>query len=285
MAKDVDLSSKEWRDIVFEGKNKEFGAYEMRCGSVKRHNRAMIIVIIALAIILTFLILYMKGVFATPEEAETVATVDVELTNMDVEDVQEEEDVMEQIDISEPEPEIQQIEEDVKQQLLTEAVIVDVVDEDKKMQDQEKIKEDDSKISIKNVAEGAEDFTSQDQMKKDVIVVEEPVKVEPEKIFDAVEQMPTFPGGEAALYKFIGDNLVYPAQAAEEGVSGRVTIRFVVERDGTVSQVTVARGKHPALDKEAKRVVSKLPKFIPGKQNGQTVRVFYTLPINFKLQQ
>ena len=152
-------------------------------------------------------------------------------------------------------------------------------------QDQEKIKEDDSKISIKNVAEGAEDFTSQDQMKKDVIVVEEPVKVEPEKIFDAVEQMPTFPGGDAALYKFIGDNLVYPAQAAEEGVSGRVTIRFVVERDGTVSQVTVARGKHPALDKEAKRVVSKLPKFIPGKQNGQTVRVFYTLPINFKLQQ
>ncbi len=192
---------------------------------------------------------------------------------------------MEQIDIPEPEPEIQQIEEDVKQQLLTEAVIVDVVDEDKKMQDQEKIKEDDSKISIKNVAEGAEDFTSQDQMKKDVIVVEEPVKVEPEKIFDAVEQMPTFPGGDAALYKFIGDNLVYPAQAAEEGVSGRVTIRFVVERDGTVSQVTVARGKHPALDKEAKRVVSKLPKFIPGKQNGQTVRVFYTLPINFKLQQ
>jgi|MucameStandDraft_1065616.scaffolds.fasta_scaffold46219_1 protein TonB len=285
MAKDVDLSSKEWRDIVFEGKNKEFGAYEMRCGSVKRHSRAMIIVIIALAIILTFLILYMKGVFATPEEAETVATVDVELTNMDVEDVQEEEDVMEQIDIPEPEPEIQQIEEDVKQQLLTEAVIVDVVDEDKKMQDQEKIKEDDSKISIKNVAEGAEDFTSQDQMKKDVIVVEEPVKVEPEKIFDAVEQMPTFPGGDAALYKFIGDNLVYPAQAAEEGVSGRVTIRFVVERDGTVSQVTVARGKHPALDKEAKRVVSKLPKFIPGKQNGQTVRVFYTLPINFKLQQ
>lgn len=285
MSKDVDLSSKEWRDIVFEGKNKEFGAYEMRCGSVKRHSRAMIIVIIALAIILTFLILYMKGVFATPEEAETVATVDVELTNMDVEDVQEEEDVMEQIDIPEPEPEIQQIEEDVKQQLLTEAVIVDVVDEDKKMQDQEKIKEDDSKISIKNVAEGAEDFTSQDQMKKDVIVVEEPVKVEPEKIFDAVEQMPTFPGGDAALYKFIGDNLVYPAQAAEEGVSGRVTIRFVVERDGTVSQVTVARGKHPALDKEAKRVVSKLPKFIPGKQNGQTVRVFYTLPINFKLQQ
>ncbi len=284
MAKDVDLSSKEWRDIVFEGKNQDFGAYEMRAGSTKRHNRAMIIVIVALAIVLTFLILYMTGVFATPEEAETVAAVDVELTQMETpEEVQEEEE--EQIIIPEPEPEVPQIEEDVKQQLLTEAVIVDVVEDDKKMQDQDKIKEDDSKISIKNVTDGAEDFTSQDQLKKEVVVVEEPVKHEPAKIFEAVEQMPTFPGGEAALYKFLSDNINYPAAAAEEGVSGRVVVRFVVTKTGGIDQVTIARGKHPALDKEAMRVVKKLPKFIPGKQNGENVNVWYTLPVNFKLQQ
>lgn len=284
MAKDVDLSSKEWRDIVFEGKNQDFGAYEMRAGSTKRHNRAMIIVIVALAIVLTFLILYMTGVFATPEEAETVASVDVELTQMETpEEVQEEEE--EQIIIPEPEPEVPQIEEDVKQQLLTEAVIVDVVEDDKKMQDQDKIKEDDSKISIKNVTDGAEDFTSQDQLKKEVVVVEEPVKHEPAKIFEAVEQMPTFPGGEAALYKFLSDNINYPAAAAEEGVSGRVVVRFVVTKTGAIDQVTIARGKHPALDKEAMRVVKKLPKFIPGKQNGENVNVWYTLPVNFKLQQ
>ncbi len=284
MAKDVDLSSKEWRDIVFEGKNQDFGAYEMRAGSTKRHNRAMIIVIVALAIVLTFLILYMTGVFATPEEAETVAAVDVELTQMETpEEVQEEEE--EQIIIPEPEPEVPQIEEDVKQQLLTEAVIVDVVEDDKKMQDQDKIKEDDSKISIKNVTDGAEDFTSQDQLKKEVVVVEEPVKHEPAKIFEAVEQMPTFPGGEAALYKFLSDNINYPAAAAEEGVSGRVVVRFVVTKTGAIDQVTIARGKHPALDKEAMRVVKKLPKFIPGKQNGENVNVWYTLPVNFKLQQ
>ncbi len=284
MAKDVDLSSKEWRDIVFEGKNQDFGAYEMRAGSTKRHNRAMIIVIVALAIVLTFLILYMTGVFATPEEAETVAAVDVELTQMETpEEVQEEEE--EQIIIPEPEPEVPQIEEDVKQQLLTEAVIVDVVEDDKKMQDQDKIKEDDSKISIKNVTDGAEDFTSQDQLKKEVVVVEEPVKHEPAKIFEAVEQMPTFPGGEAALYKFLSDNINYPAEAAEEGVSGRVVVRFVVTKTGAIDQVTIARGKHPALDKEAMRVVKKLPKFIPGKQNGENVNVWYTLPVNFKLQQ
>lgn len=284
MAKDVDLSSKEWRDIVFEGKNKDFGAYEMRAGSTKRHNRAMIIVIVALAIVLTFLILYMTGVFATPEEAETVAAVDVELTQMETpEEVPEEEE--EQIIIPEPEPEVPQIEEDVKQQLLTEAVIVDVVEDDKKMQDQDKIKEDDSKISIKNVADGAEDFTSQDQLKKEVVVVEEPVKHEPAKIFEAVEQMPTFPGGEAALYKFLNDNINYPTAAAEEGVSGRVVVRFVVTKTGAVDQVTIARGKHPALDKEAIRVIKLLPKFIPGKQNGENVNVWFTLPVNFRLQQ
>ncbi len=244
----------------------------------------MIIVIVALAIVLTFLILYMTGVFATPEEAETVAAVDVELTQMETpEEVQEEEE--EQIIIPEPEPEVPQIEEDVKQQLLTEAVIVDVVEDDKKMQDQDKIKEDDSKISIKNVTDGAEDFTSQDQLKKEVVVVEEPVKHEPAKIFEAVEQMPTFPGGEAALYKFLSDNINYPAAAAEEGVSGRVVVRFVVTKTGAIDQVTIARGKHPALDKEAMRVVKKLPKFIPGKQNGENVNVWYTLPVNFKLQQ
>ncbi|MDE7125626.1 MAG: hypothetical protein K2O12_04010 [Muribaculaceae bacterium] len=112
----------------------------MRAGSVKRHNRATIIVIIALALILSFLILYMKGVFAAPEEAETVASVDVELTTIDTEIDEAPEEPEEQIVIPEPEPEVPQIEEDVKQQLLTEAVIVDVVEDDKKMQDQDKIK-------------------------------------------------------------------------------------------------------------------------------------------------
>lgn len=285
MAKDVDLTSKEWRDIVFEGKNQDYGAYEMRSLSVKRHNRAMIIVIIALAIILTFLILYMTGVLASPDEPDTVSSVDVELTSMEVEEVPEEEEVMEQIDIPEPEPEVQQIEEDVKQQLLTESVIVDVVEEDKKLQDQEQIKEDDSKISIKNVADGAEDFTSQEQMKAEVVVVEAPVEHAPEKVFDAVEQMPSYPGGDAALYKFLHDNLSYPPAASEEGVQGRVYVKFVVTKDGSIEQVQIARGRHPALDKEAIRVVKKLGKFIPGKQNGQNVNVWFSLPVLFKLNE
>ncbi len=108
---------------------------------------------------------------------------------------------------------------------------------------------------------------------------------EKEPIFYDVERMPIFPGGDAALYKFLSDNFIYPSQAAEEGVSGTVTVRFVVTKSGEVDQVTVLKGKHPALDKEAIRIVEKLPRFIPGTQNGNVVNVWYTLPINFRLQK
>lgn len=104
------------------------------------------------------------------------------------------------------------------------------------------------------------------------------------KIFTAVEEMPQFPGGEAALLSWIADNLVYPAEAAGNNIQGRVVVQFVVNRDGTIGDVKVARGKDPNLDREAIRVVKKLPRFKPGRMNGQPVNVWYTLPILFKLQ-
>ena len=99
-----------------------------------------------------------------------------------------------------------------------------------------------------------------------------------------VEQKPSFPGGESEMYRWLGFNISYPQLAAEEGVSGKVTVQFVVEKDGSISDVKVLRGKHPALDAEAVRVVRNMPKWNPGKNNGQPVRVTYTLPINFKFQ-
>jgi len=108
-------------------------------------------------------------------------------------------------------------------------------------------------------------------------------KPEPEKIFTTIEQKPQFPGGEAALMKWLSSHINYPTMAQEEGAQGRVVVQFVVERDGRVGQAKIARGIHPALDKEALRLVKSLPKFIPGKNNGQEVRCWFTLPINFKL--
>ena len=105
-----------------------------------------------------------------------------------------------------------------------------------------------------------------------------------DEIFTAVEQPAYYPGGEAELLKWIGQNIQYPPMAAEEGAQGRVVVQFVVEKDGRVGHVKVVRGRHPELDKEAIRVVKSIKtRFIPGKNNNQPVRHWFTLPINFKL--
>ena len=103
------------------------------------------------------------------------------------------------------------------------------------------------------------------------------------KVFDVVEQMPEFPGGQAALMEWLGDNVKYPAIAEENGIQGRVICTFVVERDGSVTDVQVARSIDPSLDKEAVRVLKKMPKWNPGKHNGKAVRVKYTVPVTFRL--
>ena len=105
-----------------------------------------------------------------------------------------------------------------------------------------------------------------------------------DQVFDVVEQIPTFPGGQKALLQYISDNIKYPSIAKEQGIQGRVLVRFVVKKDGSVGEVQVLRGVHEALDKEAVRLMKSLPyKFTPGKQNGTPVNVWYTMPISFKL--
>ncbi|MFV0418684.1 MAG: TonB family protein [Dysgonomonas sp.] len=109
-------------------------------------------------------------------------------------------------------------------------------------------------------------------------------KPDDEKPFHTVEQMPSYPGGEAEMNKYIGENLKYPIEAQEKNIQGRVTIRFIVGKDGTVSDATVVRGFDPGCDAEALRVINAMPKWIPGKQKGKAVPVFFTLPIVFKLK-
>ena len=105
-----------------------------------------------------------------------------------------------------------------------------------------------------------------------------------EEIFVVVEQQPEFPGGTSALMKFLGDNIKYPVIAQENGIQGRVITNFVVERDGSISDVQVVRGQDPTLDKEAVRVIKTMPRWKPGQQRGKPVRVRFTLPVVFRLQ-
>ena len=103
--------------------------------------------------------------------------------------------------------------------------------------------------------------------------------------YDVVEQMPCFPGGQGKLVEFIEENMQYPKECAEKGIYGRVIVAFVVERDGQLSNIRVVKSVHPALDKEALRIVNLMPRWIPGKQNGVTVRVKYIIPIRFSVKK
>lgn len=100
-----------------------------------------------------------------------------------------------------------------------------------------------------------------------------------------VSQQPKFPGGTAAMYKWLADNVKYPAEAASEEAWGKVIVDFVITKTGAIHKVRVARSLHPALDQEAVRVVKSMPAWTPGKQNGQPVNVSYTMPITFRPQQ
>ena len=103
-------------------------------------------------------------------------------------------------------------------------------------------------------------------------------------VYNVVEEMPSFPGGQAALMSYLENHIEYPVVAQENGVQGRVIVEFVVERDGSISDVRVVRSVDPSLDREAQRVVNSMPKWKPGKQNGECVRVRYTVPIVFRVQ-
>ncbi len=283
MAKDVDLSSQEWRDIVFEGKNKEFGAYTLRGGSVSRHNKAVVIVLACLAVVLVLLILMMKGVFSKAEDEQIVSATEQEIVTYEAEEEEIEEE--ETFEIPDEPEEVIAPEEVANEQRITDLLIVqdDEFEKEKEVKDQEKMMENEAQAGAIDITEGTNDLNKV-QVKEQVIAETKPV--EEEKVYNIamVEQKPEFAGGEAAMYKWLSDHINYPAAAAEDGVQGRVVVEFEVSKTGSIEKVRVIRGRHPALDKEALRVVKAMPKWNPGRNNGQPVKVTYTLPVTFKLQ-
>ena len=290
MAKDVDLSSKEWTDLIFEGKNKEFGAYALRQASDRRHNLAVIYVIAGLALILICAWLY--GMYKADKEraeneriAELIASIEQQQFDelqAELEIPEEEENQMEQEEeIPEPEEEEALAEEILNTEKFTEFLVQKDEDVKEEVKSADEVKDTSTALGSVNFDQGTDDLNIVREHKNEVIVEEKKPVVEETKVFTSVEQMPQFPGGEAELLKWISTHIKYPAIAMENNVQGKVVVQFVVT---SIGEVKIARGKDPDLDKEAMRVVKTLPKFIPGKMNGQAVNVWYTLPINFKLQ-
>ncbi len=285
MAKEVDLSSREWCDLVFEGKNKDFGAYVIRTDSPKRHNKAVLYTIIG-AILFGLLAFGFVKANQYLEERRLAEQGEQEEVLIDMsQETEEPEEQQERLE--QPKPEVLP-EEVLKSVKVTELQIVedDKVKKEDEIKTQDELKETETAFGQKDNEKGTEDRNVTRTLKEEVVVEkkeEKPVEKK-EEIFKSVEQMPQFPGGEAALMKYLSSHINYPPMAAENNIQGRVVVQFVVDKTGRVGEVKVVRSVDKDLDKEAVRVCKSLPKFTPGRQNGQAVSVWYTLPVTFKLQ-
>ena len=275
----IDLISGEWTNIVFANRNKAYGAYALR-QSTGRRNVIAILAVILLAVACQ-IGLTLKNI--ADEEAAKKAAMN-QVTELSALEQKKEAKVERKQEVKKVE--VEKVVEKVKSSVKFTAP---VIKKDNEVKPEDELKTQDEIMNTK-AAVGSFDVKGNDEqgevLKAKEVIVTEPVK-EPEeetKVFDVVEQMPSFPGGPSALMSYLSENIKYPAVAAENGIQGRVICTFVVERDGSISDVKVARSVDPSLDKEAVRVVKSMPNWIPGKQNGGAVRVKYTLPVTFKLQ-
>ncbi|MBQ9667157.1 MAG: energy transducer TonB [Prevotella sp.] len=275
----IDLLDQQWIDLVFDGKNEAYGAYTIRQDTNKRNLWAMLALIAGLiAIVAIFLSVgaVQDAIARAASEHET----DVVLEQIEEEVEEQEEDEI----VYEVQPEEQLVAEETV--MNSEKFTAYEMEDDAP----EQVTKTQDEVAQSDVAIGAIDYDQGSDEAEHVLKVNEkvvdevPPAVEETKIFEVVEQMPSFPGGDAALMQFLSKNIKYPVVAEENGIQGRVIATFVVERDGSISDVKVVKSVDPSLDKDAIRVLKSMPKWIPGKQNGSAVRVKYTVPVTFRLQ-
>ena len=274
----IDLISNEWTDLVFEGRNQAYGAYKLRKGTAKRNVWALLIV--GLAAALLYLGLQLQKMAEANKKVENTQAVELAKLNTEKKEAKvEKKEIIKQ----EPEKVVEQVKSSVK-------FTAPIIKKDSEVKEEDEIKLDEVQKSDKAVGaftvEGNDEVGGAVLKAKEDIAAPEPPKhvVEETKIFTVVEQMPMYPGGYAALMGYLRDNIKYPTVAAENGVQGRVVVGFVVERDGSITDVNILRGVDPSLDREAMRVVKSMPRWNPGKQNGSAVRVKYQVPVSFRLQ-
>lgn len=270
MAK-IDLVSQNWCDLIFAGRNKSYGAFKMRADSGKRHSKAVVIVVFLT--IAAILIPYLVKLATPKQEIKTTEVVSLsKLQEAKVKD----EHIVKRVVPQQAKP--QRIKSSIK---FTAPVIKkdEEVSEEDEMKSQEELGESKVAISIADV-QGNDDEHGQDIADLKEIITSEPEDF----VYDVVEEEPVFPGGEEALLRYISENLKYPSIAQEQGIQGVVLTRFVVTSSGEVGDVQILRSLDPYCDREAQRVIRSLPKFIPGKQQGKAVSVWFTLPIRFRLE-
>lgn len=281
----VDLTSREWNDIIFAEKNKEFGAYQIRKKSDKRHNMAMLYMLMGLVVV--FCLILGLNKYSAYRAEKAALELQEQREKMMAAQIAQEEEVEEQEEPEEQkfeQPEVTVPEEVLATVQVTQIAIVDADQVKNEVMDMDTQKEDNTARGVVT-QEGSDDADKFKAVQEQVVVKEpEPEVKKEEKIFVAVEQQAEFPGGQGALMKWLSQNVRYPETAQQNDVQGRVIVKFVVEKDGSIGTATILKGVDKDLDREALRVVKKMPKWQPGKNNGVAVRSYFNLPVVFKLQ-
>jgi len=270
MAREIDLTSREWCNVIFEGKHQEYGAYLLRETSSRRH-------VAAFFVIAAFALFALSGYYVTrilskPEPRVIADGYGAYYIDHPAKPKQNE--------IPKPvEPEVA-----VKPKLNTVAMVKPVIVDDENVKNElesmEKINNDPRTISTESYAKGVNDGGVY-QPEADPVPTESEVD---NNIVNWAEQNPVFPGGDTELFKFLNSNIRYPQYELENEIQGKVVCQFVVGLDGSIQDITVIKGVSKGLDREAMRVIGLMPRWIPGKQGGNNVRVRYMLPVTFRIQ-
>ena len=267
----LDILKPEWIDVVFRGRNKAYGAYELRKENPRNTNKALIIGVIAFVFLISLKTIINKIEGFIPKAQEKVKVTDVVL---------------------QPPPPVDQTKkppppppEPPKPKVDQIRFPPPVVKPDNEVREKEP-------PTVKELAVADPGQKDQKGDPNAEIRIDEPVgnsdikqvvEADPNQIFTSVEQVPEFPGGLDKFGAYLGKSIRYPAVARENGTQGRVIVTFVVERDGSLTDIKVTRGIGSGCDEEAVRVLKNSPKWKPGIQNGRPVRVQYSVPISFTL--
>ena len=275
MPRDINLTSQKWNEIVFDGKPTDYGAYQMRKSSSRRH----VIAFFAIVVLMVFVALL-------PKLIETVANMRAKTDNISddttladlklMEELEKQNEVKQQV-MAEPPPPLKST-----IQFVAPVIVPDEeIEPDQQLKSQDELQDSKAQVSLFDV-KGDDEVLGVD--KADLEAHQRVAEAVDNTVYDFVQQMPEFPGGETELLKFLNSSIKYPVIAIENNIFGTVTARFTVMQNGSIGNITILSSPDRVLSDEATRVIKSMPRWIPGKQNGKAVNVNFTVPVRFVLK-
>lgn len=266
----LDILNQQWIDVVFKGRNKDYGAYELRKDNPRHTNKALIIGVAVFVFAISFKTILNKIEGFIPKADEKVKITEVVLPPPPVDQTKKPPPPPPEP----PKPKIDQV-----------RFPPPVVKPDNEVQEKEPPTQEELKVADPGQKDQKGDPNADIRIEEPVgnADVKQVVEDNPNQIFQAVEQQPAFPGGDGGFGKYLGKAIHYPAVARENNVQGRVILTFVVEKDGSLTDIKVLRGIGSGCDEEAIRALKASPKWKPGIQNGRPVRVQFSVPVAFSL--